>query len=99
MSARHFFLKQTAKLHFQRISTGGKTEVQIEEAMVHRLQGKCEAEPAVGLAGSRRQGPAVSLNLTTDLRETCHRTYGHKGRVVTTPLPLWGLPYLRTANH
>ena len=37
VSSRHFFFKQAAELHLERIGSGRKPEVEIEEAMVDRL--------------------------------------------------------------
>ena len=75
--SRHLFLEYAAELHFERVSTGWQPEVQIEETMVHRLQGKYEGELPIGAAGGG--GRFVMLYLTANLRETCHRSYGHSG--------------------
>ena len=77
MTAGNLFLEKPAKLHLQGIAARGQTEMQIEETMVHGLQGKREREP---LRRSRRCGAfAIMAQFPSDLGKASHRAYGHIG--------------------
>src|SRR6516164_4918486 len=79
MTTCDIFFERSAKLNLQRVRPRWKPEVQVQEAMIHGLQRQRESNSAIRLGTSRRGWSTIPLNVSFDLRETCHRTYGHKG--------------------
>src|SRR5271167_4865298 len=74
--------------------------MQIEETMVDRLQRQRKGQPAVGLSGTGWDGGAsaiLRLNFTSHLGETCHRAYGHRGRILKFLRLLWVTLHWRIA--
>src|SRR5579859_98690 len=96
VAASDLFFEKTAQLHLQRVSAGRKAEVQIEEAVIDRLQRKSERQAPVGRSrGSTRR---IVLDFAANLGEAGHGTYGHGAPSIQVSATTLGTSALANCN-